>query len=201
MTSLRAPVAEAQALLREQKSRFLAIVSPVQEAREALDRVEALRRLHHDATHHCWAWRLGLPPSERAFDAGEPRGTAGTPILQVLRGAELTDVLVTVVRWFGGTKLGRGGLARAYRGATELALEGLSTIRRTLSVRLELEVPYPRLAAVKRLVHPPQVELASEDYGERVRLCLQVQAEGQAAVEGRLKDLGVQVLVVHPNGS
>ena len=67
--------------------------------------------------HHCWAWRLGAPPRERSSDAGEPAGTAGVPMLQVLRGAGLSDVLAVVVRWFGGTKLGKGGLARAYAAA------------------------------------------------------------------------------------
>ena len=79
---------------------------------------DAARASFPDATHHCFAWRLGWPPAERAADAGEPAGTAGQPILRALRGAGLTDVVVVVVRWFGGTKLGKGGLARAYAGAT-----------------------------------------------------------------------------------
>src|SRR5205085_1574089 len=72
--------------------------------------LSALEREMPNATHHCWAWRLGSPPRERGADAGEPAGTAGMPILQVLRGAGLSDVMAVVVRWYGGVKLGKGGL-------------------------------------------------------------------------------------------
>jgi hypothetical protein len=74
----------------------------------------AIEAAHRDASHCCWAWRLGAPPRERCSDAGEPGGTAGPPILRALQTAELADALLVVVRWFGGTKLGKGGLVRAY---------------------------------------------------------------------------------------
>ena len=124
-------------------------------------------------------------------DAGEPSGTAGVPILQVLRGAGVSDVLAVMIRWFGGTKLGKGGLARAYAAAAREALAGLPTVLRVPTVRITLEVPYERVGAAKRLIHPPAVELESEEYGERARLVLAVHEEKLAALRQALADLGI----------
>lgn len=191
MSGYLAPERPAQAELRERGSRFLALVAPAADEGAARDRLDVVARQLADATHHCWAWRLGDPPRERSSDAGEPTGTAGMPILQTLRGAGLSDVVAVVVRWFGGTKLGKGGLARAYAAATRAALDGLATVRRVPTARLALEVPYERVGGVKRLVHPPEVELVSEEYGERARLVLSVYRELRAELEAALADLGV----------
>ncbi len=156
----RAPVREARAEIRDRGSRFLAIVAPAASEEEAKAALEALEAEMPDATHHCWAFRVGPPHRtdrlvERSSDAGEPSGTAGPPILQVLRGAELSDAVAVVVRWYGGTKLGKGGLARAYAGATREAVEGLPTTLRVPTVALAIELPYDRLGATKRLIQPP----------------------------------------------
>lgn len=143
------------------------------------------------ATHHCWAWRLGPAAAERSSDDGEPSGTAGVPILQVLRGAELSDVLAVVVRWYGGTKLGKGGLARAYAGATREALAALATVERVPTDLLELEAAYDRIGAVKRLIHPPEVELVDERYGATARWRVRVYRRRRAELEAALADLGV----------
>ena len=104
-------------------SRFLGFVCPVQDEEQALQHVEALRKRFYDARHWCWAYRLGRGRDVfRYQDDGEPSGTAGRPILQEIDGRELTDVLVVVVRYFGGTKLGTGGLARAYGDAARATL-------------------------------------------------------------------------------
>ena len=130
---------------------------------------------------------------ERYSDAGEPTGTAGIPILQVLRGAGVSDVLVVVIRWFGGTKLGKGGLARAYAGVTKEALAGVKLAEKTQVVSIEAAFSYEQLGAVKRLVHPPQIEIESEDYGEEVGMRLQVETRRLATLLGALADLGVRV--------
>ena len=159
--------------------------------------VAACAREFPDATHHCWAWRLGTPTgagaAERSSDAGEPAGTAGVPILQVLRGAELSDVVAVVARWFGGTKLGKGGLARAYAAATREALATLPVAVRVPTITLELDLPYERLGAVKRLVRPPAVEISAAGYGERVRLTLTVQVDLRGELENALADLGLSL--------
>jgi uncharacterized YigZ family protein len=170
----RHPLATAHGELRVKGSRFLARVAPAASEEEALALVAESERAHRDATHHCWAWRLGWPAAERSSDAGEPAGTAGVPILRVLQGAGLTDVVAVVSRWFGGTKLGKGGLARAYAGATLEALEELTSARRRRRVRLELELPIAAVGRVQRLVQPPRVEILSEEYGRIARVALAV---------------------------
>lgn len=188
----RVPAAAARAELKEKGSRFLAAVERADGEAAARRVLAALRAEHPDATHHCWAWRLGADGRERCSDDGEPAGTAGPPILHALRGAELADVVAVVVRWFGGTKLGKGGLARAYGAATRQALAALRVARRVAVAELAVTAGYEQLGAVKRLVHPPEVELAGEEYGNRgVRLVLAVHADRSAELTAALADLGL----------
>ena len=193
MSGYPVPAGAAEAEIREKGSRFLAVLSPAAGEEEARAALAALVRRHSGATHHCWAWRLGAPPRERSSDAGEPAGTAGAPMLRVLRGSGLSDVLAVVVRWFGGVKLGKGGLARAYAGAVRAALDRLPVATRVPVVRLDLEAPYERVGAVKRLIHPPEIELEREDYGETARLVLRVHAERRPALASALAELGVAI--------
>lgn len=132
--------------LREKASVFLAELHPAADATERASILAALRKRDHDATHHCSAWREGAPP--RAWgsdDDGEPGGTAGPPMLRVLEGAGLTDCLAVCLRWFGGTKLGTGGLVRAYTEALQGALEEARTGGALEAVRVlrhgEIRVP------------------------------------------------------------
>lgn len=191
MASYLAPGGEARAEIREKGSRFLAVVGPAADEAAARDLLAGLERELPGATHYCWAWRLGEPARERSADAGEPAGTAGMPILQVLRGAGLSDVMAVVVRWFGGTKLGKGGLARAYAAAAREALQTLPVVSRVPTVKLALEVPYDKVGAVKRLIRPPEVELESEEYAAAARLVLVVHEERREALREALADLGV----------
>ena len=165
MARYRVPAARASAELREKGSRFLAVVVPVGDEAAAEQALAALAREHRDASHLCWAWRLGPTARERSHDAGEPHGTAGVPILQVLRGRELADALVAVVRWFGGVKLGKGGLARAYAAAAAAALDVVPTTERLERRRLRLVLGYEQVGAVRRLLAPPQIELRRRALG------------------------------------
>jgi uncharacterized YigZ family protein len=194
MSSYRAPLAESRAEIREKGSVFLAVIGPAADEAAAKAFLIRLEKEFPDATHHCWAWRLGVPARERGADAGEPAGTAGVPILQVLRGAGLADVMAVVVRWFGGTKLGKGGLARAYAGAAREALQGLPVAVRVPTVRLAVEVPYEKVGAVKRLLRPPEIELAAEEYGASARLVLAVHEEREGALREALAELGANPL-------
>ena len=188
----RAPAGEARAELRERGSRFLAVVRPAADEAAARALLAELEARHRDASHHCWAWRLGSPPRERGSDAGEPHGTAGEPMLQVLRGAGLSDVVAVVARWFGGVKLGKGGLARAYAGAVRAALAELPSEVRRPTVRLALEVPFDRLGAVRRLLRPPRVALEEESYDTAARLVLRVERREEPGLREALAALGVE---------
>jgi uncharacterized YigZ family protein len=191
MAAYAAPAGESRAEIREKGSVFLAVIGPAADEAAARPLLAALEREFPDATHHCWAWRLGSPPRERSADAGEPAGTAGVPILQVLRGAGLSDVMAVVVRWFGGTKLGKGGLARAYAAAAREALQGLPVARKVPTARLAVEVPYEKVGAVKRLLRPPEIELEAEEYGAAARLVLAVHEEREEALREALAELGI----------
>lgn len=195
MPSYPVPAAPASGEIREKGSRFLAVILPVAGEGEAQAALAEVARRYPDATHWCWAWRLGFPPRERSSDAGEPSGTAGVPILTVLRGAGITEALAVVVRWYGGTKLGKGGLARAYSAATREALAGLEVRTRISTVALLLALPYDKIGAVKRLVHPPEVELIREEYGAEARLELAVAEERVDGLLAALADLGVATTV------
>jgi putative IMPACT (imprinted ancient) family translation regulator len=128
---------------RVRGSRFLADAHPAPDEATARERRRALAAEFPDATHHCWALRLRKGDEERALsdDAGEPAGTAGVPILQAIRRADLLDTQVIVVRWFGGVRLGKGGLARAYRDAARLAIEAAAPVERVPLARLRLVGP------------------------------------------------------------
>lgn len=184
-------VTAATAEIRVKSSRFLALLTPAADEEAAGLICDQVRQRHRDATHHCIAWRIGSPARERASDAGEPSGTAGRPMLMVLRGAELTDVVAMVVRWFGGVKLGKGGLARAYSEALRAAVDNAATIRRRAYRRMELELPYELLGPVKKVVNPPAVRLASQEYGEHVRMSLDVATDVWDEVSAALSDLGL----------
>ncbi|HEX6149926.1 YigZ family protein [Nocardioides sp.] len=125
------PARSAEAEVEVKRSRFLARVVRVDDEPRARAVVDQARRTHWDARHHCSAFVLGPDRAvERSSDDGEPAGTAGAPMLEVLRGAEVSDVIVVVTRWFGGTLLGAGGLVRAYGDAARAGLDAAGTVRR-----------------------------------------------------------------------
>jgi uncharacterized YigZ family protein len=134
-----------------QGSRFLGQVLAASTVEEARDHLAEVRRRYHDATHHGSAWRVGHEPEpeERFDDDGEPSGTTGVPILGAIRRAERTDTLVVVTRWYGGTKLGTGGLARAYGEAARLAVEAAPIRILWRERRLRVRFAYDDLGAVE----------------------------------------------------
>lgn len=191
----RAPAGVARAEIREKGSRFLAIVEPAVNERGVRARVKAYQQEYSGASHVCWAWRVGLPPAEGRSDAGEPSGTAGTPMLQVLRGAELSDVLAVVIRWFGGVKLGKGGLARAYAGALQMAVGDVAIRQRRQVTTLHVSLPFRRVGDLKRLIHPPDVEMIEESYTDTVRVTLEVESRRLREVEEALHSFATKVEV------
>jgi uncharacterized YigZ family protein len=162
--------------IRERASRFLAFAQPVSSAEDAAKFVEGLKREYHDATHVAYAWKIGTGGSvtERSSDAGEPSGTAGKPILAAISSAGVGDVTVAVVRYFGGTKLGTGGLARAYRKADEAALATAGRKTVVTKIRVTVTCPFDRLGSARRLVHPPEISLAAESFDPEPVLQLDV---------------------------
>jgi uncharacterized YigZ family protein len=147
-------------------SRFRAHVAPVADEASALAVVEGLRAADRDATHHCWAFALATG-RQRASDDGEPRDTAGAPILRHLQGSGIRDVVVVVSRWYGGTKLGRGGLVRAYGDAAAAGLAAVSVVERPIVVRLQLTHPYELTGSVDAVLASHAAHELAGVYGER----------------------------------
>ena len=132
------------------RSRFLARVGRVEDEAGARSLIADVRAAHHDARHHCTAFVIGPDAAlRRSNDDGEPSGTAGRPMLEVLTGREVSDVVVVVTRWFGGTLLGTGGLARAYADATAVALDAAGVRERILWQRARVTVPITEVGAME----------------------------------------------------
>jgi uncharacterized YigZ family protein len=160
--TLAAPAEHRQKIDR---SDFLGIAFPIAGDGEFFAELERIQKQYFDATHHCWAFRL-FDGRQRSSDAGEPSGTAGKPILAAIEGASLYDLGVVVVRWYGGVKLGTGGLGRAYRDTAAEALREAKTLDRYLYERVRVVVPFSALSTLYRMLHPPDVVLAGEHFGE-----------------------------------
>jgi uncharacterized YigZ family protein len=143
----------AEGLFRDRNSRFLAFGFPVENPPQANEILAGIRKKYHDARHHCYAWRIGVKPENtRMNDDGEPSGTAGKPIYNQIVSHNLTGVLVIVVRYFGGTLLGTGGLINAYKTATADMLSKAVVIEKFLESSYRLSFPYEKLSAVMKLL-------------------------------------------------
>ena len=164
MAGIPVPAEPAHAQFTVKGSKFIAAVIPVSDEEEAKAHLTAIRKKYHDATHNCYAWRIHSV-SEKASDDGEPSGSAGKPILQVLKGSRLTNTLVVVTRYFGGTKLGIGGLARAYSEAVSMALEKTKTVTLYPLIVLSCAVSFQESQSVYQTVNRfPDVKISGEEY-------------------------------------
>ena len=185
----RSAAARAEFRQKIERSEFLAIVVPVTTEPQFFASLEAISKEHFDATHHCWAFRLFADDRSRSSDAGEPSGTAGKPILSAIEGVDLYDTGVIVVRWYGGVKLGTGGLSRAYRDTAAQALQGVTVADHYVYKRFAIEVSFDSLGVVYRLIDPPNVILAGESFGEINVFDLDVRTSMAETFEARLREL------------
>ncbi|NBS92452.1 MAG: DUF1949 domain-containing protein [Betaproteobacteria bacterium] len=170
------------------KSRFVACVQPCASREDAAAVVAALWREHPGASHVCWALMAG--GQSAAVDDGEPGGTAGRPMLEVLRHQALEDVLATVVRYFGGVRLGAGGLVRAYTDAVASALLKADKVPRRRRIMLRCEVPYALEGSVRRRLAVPEVSDLTVSHSSLVRFDFRVDADARAYLADQLDDIG-----------
>ena len=192
----RTIAAPAEAALRERSSKFLAYAWPVVSEDEVKVHLDALRKKYYDATHHCYAWRLG-PRGEtwRANDDGEPSGTAGKPILGQMLSAEITDCLVVVVRYFGGTKLGVPGLIAAYKDAAAEVLAAAEVVERTVDTVFELQFAYEVLNDVMRVVKEMEPGVEEQHFDNLCRMRLAIRRGRSGELAGRLEKVeGLMIL-------
>ena len=175
--------------ITEKKSRFIAHVLPVESEEEAILQIENIKKKYWDARHHCWAYVLGRnPAAERMSDDGEPAGTAGKPILEVIRGRKLTDVLVIVTRYFGGTLLGTGGLVRAYTSAAIDGLEHSESITRIHGIKLLIRAEYTDLGKIQYLLASRDVIQLDPVYTDKVELMALVPVEQMKGLKADLME-------------
>jgi len=167
-----------------QRSRFICTLERVRDAAEAQAFVREMDLEFADATHNCWAYVAGAPGSTNAVgmsDDGEPHGTAGRPMLTVLLHSGIGEIAAVVTRYYGGTKLGTGGLVKAYGGTVQLALENLPKVERVDYVSVSISIAYPSITAIQQAIVELGVEVVEEDYG--VDVCYRLRVPRSAVDE------------------
>ncbi|MBO4923760.1 MAG: YigZ family protein [Bacteroidales bacterium] len=182
-------------LFKDNGSRFIAQAYPVESEEEVKEIVGSLKKEYHDARHHCFAYRLGLDGSRwRANDDGEPSGSAGRPILGQIDAAGLSDILVVVIRYFGGIKLGIPGLIRAYKASTADALAQATVVEKVAGKDYRLSFPYLSMNAVMKVVKDMSLPQKDQYFAERCSMLLRVRLSQDAAFLDRVSNIeGVDV--------
>lgn len=169
--------------ITEKKSRFIATVFPIETAEQALEYIEQTKKKYWDARHNCYAYVLGDHyETQRMSDDGEPGGTAGKPMLDVLMGEELHNVLVVVTRYFGGTLLETGGLVRAYQGATKEGLSHSTIITKHYGCFLNITTDYNGLGKIQYILGQRGLTILDSEYGEEVLVKVIIPMEEKGSV-------------------
>ncbi|MDE5708074.1 MAG: YigZ family protein [Alistipes sp.] len=183
--------APAEAASRERSSKFLSYIYPVRNEEQIRAHLDALRKRYFDATHHCYAWRLG-PQGDRfrANDDGEPSGTAGKPILGQMLSSGITDCLIVVVRYFGGTKLGVPGLIAAYRESAAEVIAAATVVERTVDREITVDFPYVAMNEIMRAVKECQPAVRAQRFDNLCTLELTIRESRAEELVERLKKVG-----------
>ena len=179
-TSFLIPSVQHRAEQVIDRSRFIATIAHTPTPPDARAFIDAIRSEFPDATHNCWAYVCGPPASTANIgmsDAGEPHGTAGRPMLDVLLHSGVGEITAVVTRYYGGTKLGTGGLVKAYGGSVQLALASLPTARRVLRVEVRIDATYADIDIIRRSLAEFDGTLVSELYDEHVRYVAAIPSE------------------------
>ena len=188
-------VAPAETSSRERSSKFLSFIYPVTTEEEIHEILEGLHKKYYDATHHCYAWRLGADGAQwRANDDGEPSGTAGKPILGQLLSHNLTDCLVVVVRYFGGTKLGVPGLIAAYKESTLEAIEAAEIIEKTVDRHIHLDFSYLSMNDIMKVIKDERPNILKQEFDNLCTMELSIRESKAELLIGKLKKAGGSIL-------
>ena len=175
--------------LVEKKSRFIAVLRPVETEEEAAAFVAEMKKQYWDARHHCSAYTIGERNEiARCSDDGEPAQTAGRPMLEVLLGREIHNVCAVVTRYFGGTLLGTGGLVRAYSGAVVEALKNCVVLEKCLGIPFKLRTDYSDLGKIQYILAEEQIPVMDSEYGEQVKLTALIPVGRQGELEKKLTE-------------
>ena len=179
---------KAEGIYTEKRSKFIAIALPVRRVEEVKALLEEYQKKYYDARHVCYAYMLGPERKEfRANDNGEPSGTAGKPILGQINSNELTDILIIVVRYFGGIKLGTSGLIVAYKAAAAEALAAAEVVERTVDETTAFRFEYPLMNEVMRIVKEEGPEIVSQGYDNDCLMSLRIRRSLMPRLKARLE--------------
>jgi len=194
--TIAAPVEEV--IFKEKSSKFLGYAFPVTSEEEIKAHLEAVKKAHFSARHWCYAWQLGYGRHQRyrANDDGEPNNTAGIPIYGQIQSFELTNILVIVVRYFGGIKLGVGGLVQAYKTTAQLTLQETEIEEKLITEELVINFDYPLMNKVMRIVKEQNLTVTAQHLTESCELHLAIRQSDYAKVEEIFNNLYGVVLVV-----
>jgi len=192
------PASQTRVETRASNSRFICTVGEARSVEAAQGFIQQVKAELSDASSHAYAYRIGFGASviDGCSDGGEPSGTAGRPMLAVLQGSGLGDVVAVVSRYFGGTKLGTGGLVRAFSGALKAALDALPRTERIARQRFLIAIPYPLYERTKRLLGAATIE--AEQFGPQVQLQLAVAEHEVAMLQRALCELSAGQIVMTP---
>ena len=187
LTKYKTIFGEATAEINVKKSRFIADVFHIDDEREFSEKKEMIKKKHRDAKHHVFAYRFANG-SEHYSDDGEPSGTAGVPILDILRGKELQNTLVVVTRYFGGTLLGTGGLVKAYSDVAKLALESASFKEMNLAVKYKLEIPYNDFNVVQHYCSTNNITITESSFSDTILMEIVMKQEKEFKIIEELRE-------------
>ncbi|MEN8155970.1 MAG: YigZ family protein [Bacteroidota bacterium] len=187
----------AEGQFKDRGSRFIAFAYPLQDEDEIRQQMAVLKKEYHDARHHCFAWRLGAEMERyRVNDDGEPSGSAGKPIFGQLQSRELTDILVVVIRYFGGTLLGVGGLINAYRTAAAAALDHAVIVEKRVEERLDIKFGYTAMNAVMKVIKGFDLGFENQQFDLECSLTVRVWIRHTPGVVEKLSQIeGCRVIV------
>lgn len=178
-----------EVLFKDRKSKFFGYVFPINSAEEVKPIIEGLKKKHHTANHVCYAWQLGTDTiSYRANDDGEPNNSAGMPIYGQIQAFDLTNILVTVVRIFGGTKLGVGGLIQAYKTTAQLAIGSTHIIEKLIEVRFKVIFDYPEMDKVMRIVKQRNITIVSQKLEANCQLHLSIRRSENELAQKKFRE-------------
>jgi len=186
---------ESTGLFKDKGSKFLAYAYPVQNEDEVKELLLMIKKEHHSARHHCYAWRIGTEEIiTRANDDGEPSSTAGKPILGQLQSFDVTNILIVVVRYFGGTLLGTSGLINAYKSATIDALTNAEIVSKLIEKEYELSFDYPLMNVVMQALKQEGIEIRKTDFNESCKLWFRIRKKEAHKAEKAFSEIyGVKI--------
>jgi len=185
----------AQGSFRDRGSKFLSFAIPASSEQEVKQQLDALRKQYYDATHHCYAYVLGFDKSAyRVNDDGEPSGTAGRPIYGQLLSADLTNTLIVVVRYYGGTNLGVPGLIHAYKTAANEAITNATILTRIVKETYEIDYPYEAMNDVMKIIKDETLEVINNEFGMKCVIRLAIRHSEAGRVTGKFSKINQLVI-------